>query len=62
MYIDQDQDTWVFYYTITTNVDDTIFCIMCFDLSLHALMESNIASQLSILIGLIYMVNIKESC
>ena len=38
------------------------FCITCFGLSVHALMNSNIASRLSVLMGPIYRVNIKESC
>ena len=32
------------------------FCIMCFGLSVHALMDSNIASRLLVLIGPICMV------
>ena len=38
------------------------FHIMCFGLSAHALMDSNIASRLSVLMGPICMVNIRESC
>ena len=35
---------------------------LCFGLSRHTLMDSNIASRLSVLMRPIYMVNIKENC
>ena len=38
------------------------FYIMCFGYLVHALMDSNIASRLSILMGPICMVNFKETC
>ena len=53
----------MFYHTIPTSVDDTRFLhYICFGLSVHVLMDSNITSQLSELMGPICMVNIKESC
>ena len=62
-YVHQDLDTRVFYHTIPTSVDDTRFLhYICFGLSVYALMDSNITSRLSKLIGPICMVNIKESC
>ena len=61
-YIDQDPTTLVFYHITSTDEDDVVLLHYVFGLSVHAYQDSNTASQLSVLMGPIYMVNIRESC
>ena len=61
-YADQDPDTWVFHRTIPESVAGTSFLHYVFCLLLYALIDSNIANRLLVLMRPICMDNIKESC
>ena len=58
-YLDQDSGIQYNYYTIPKGVLGTTLLAMYFGHSLHALLHSDIAGQLPVLMGLICMVNIE---